>query len=827
MVAVNSTATATLPTLYSVICNVTLTHIQTLAAYTLAMIAACEGIQTVGATAAQLPSSNKATVSLVPQARSGTGTMAEAIAQAAVADPPTNALTADAATRSTVSSTQYYQDYQPIAAPSTAVPAPAPSTAQPSGTGQPAINFGAPLSSTNERSPAVTPTAATPGTTTPTTEAFPPGKPPTSINDPIWVLPSQQATTPETATPETATPETATPATVTVPSPSTAPLVPTVAPATPPRQGTPTGAIALPELVVTATEVQVVGVEAELQQVVRNTIKTRSGGGTNGIQLKQDVADILATGLFANASVSSRTNPQGVSVVFQVEAIVVRSLRLAGAQALTLDVANQLFGAQLGAAVKPTLLNESVKRINEWYAQNGYALARVLTLQPTREGVVTVEVAEGYVGDVQIRFVNKEGKPVDAKGQAIQGRTQPAFLRRQLTLQPGQVFREDIARADLQRLSALGIFDGANVSFEGDARRVAVIYNVMEASARRVNFSGGYNDEQGLFASINFQDNNFGGLGQKFSANIQPGTLDTQFSARFDSPYRDTDPNTPGYGANIFRQQVLSRVFDDDIKLPNGSRVRERKIGGGIDATKPLGPTWKGTLGLSYTNVSLRDRNGNVFAKDERGNPLSLSGTGIDDLTTLSFTAIQDLRDNTVNPSRGSVLTLSTEQALPIGRGEVLGNRLQANYATFIPVRLIKPNADAEQPQVLAFNLQGGTTIGDLPPYNAFVLGGPNSVRGYGAGDVATSRSYFLASAEYRFPLYRFIGGVIFADYASDLGTSDAVLGEPGVQRNKPGSGAGVGLGLRVNSPFGIIRADFGINDQGDNRFQLGFGQRF
>jgi outer membrane protein insertion porin family len=647
------------------------------------------------------------------------------------------------------------------------------------------------------------------------------------MNDPVWVVPSQQATTPETA------PE-AVPATV--PPPDRVPVPDTVTvpplPATPsqpsaPSQRTTPGAIASPDLVVTATEVQVVGAEAELQQVVRNTIKTKPGGGTSGSQLKQDVADILGTGLFANASVSSRTNPQGLSVVFQVEPIVVRSLRLSGAQALTLEVANQLFGAQLGAAVQPTLLNESVKRINEWYAQNGYTLARVLTLQPTREGIVTVEVAEGYVGDVQVRFVNKEGQPIDAKGQPIKGRTQPDFLRRQIKLQPGQVFREEAARADLRRLSELGIFDGTTVSFEGDARRVAVIYNVVEGSARRVNFSGGYNDQQGLFASINFQDNNFGGLGQKFSANVQPGTLDTQFDARFDSPYRDTDPNTPGYGAYVFRRQGLSSVFDDDIKLPNGSRVRERKIGGGISATKPLGPTWKGTLGLNYTNVSLRDRDGNIFSRDRRGNPLSLSGTGIDDLTTLSFTAIQDLRDNIVNPGRGSIVTLSTEQSLPIGRGEILGNRLQANYATFIPVSLIKPKADAQQPQVVAFNLQGGTTIGDLPPYNAFVLGGPNSVRGYGAGDVATSRSYFLASAEYRFPIYRFIGGVVFADFASDLGTSDEVLGEPGVQRRKPGTGAGFGLGLRLNSPFGIIRADFGVSNQGDSRLQFGFGQRF
>ena len=803
----------------SVIRNVTLTHLQTLAACTLAAIATAEGISTTGAAFSAEPSSfstGRAAIGATPSSALPRAESPGAIAQVtAVATPGKSQAAAATDAQANASSTQYYQDYQAtptVPAPTAPTPATASTSAPVIGSDQPAINFGAPLS----------PTAPGP-------------EPPASMSDPVWVVPSQQATTPETA-PGTAPTTPPKPDKVTVPDQVTVPPLPaapfTTTPRQPaatsaPNQRTPTGTIASPDLVVTATDVQVIGVEAELQQVVRNTIKTKPGGGTSGSQLKQDVADLLGTGLFANASVSSRTNPQGLSVVFQVEPIVVRSLRLSGAQALTLEVANQLFGTQLGAPVQPTQLNESVKRINDWYAQNGYTLARVLTLQPTRNGIVTVEVAEGYVGDVQVRFVNKEGQPVDDKGQPIKGRTQPAFLRRQIKLQPGQVFREEDARADLRRLSELGIFDNTTISFEGDARRVAVVYNVVEGSARRVNFSGGYNDQQGLFASINFQDNNFAGLGQKFSANVQPGTLDTQFDARFDSPYRDTDPNTPGYGAYVFRRQGLSSVFDDDIKLPNGSRVRERKIGGGISATKPLSPTWKGTLGLNYTNVSLRDRDGNVFARDRRGNPLSLSGTGIDDLTTLSFTAIQDLRDNVVNPGRGSLITLSTEQSLPIGRGEILGNRLQANYATFIPVSLIKPNAEAQQPQVVAFNLQGGTTIGDLPPYNAFVLGGPNSVRGYGAGDVATSRSYFLASAEYRFPIYRFIGGVVFADFASDLGTSDEVLGEPGVQRGKPGTGAGVGLGLRLNSPFGIIRADFGVSNQGDSRFQFGFGQRF
>jgi len=68
---------------------------------------------------------------------------------------------------------------------------------------------------------------------------------------------------------------------------------------------------------------------------------------------------------------------------------------------------------------------------------------------------------------------------------------------------------------------------------------------------------------------------------------------------------------------------------------------------------------------------------------------------------------------------------------------------------------------------------------------------------------------------------------VLFADFGSDLGSSSTVLGQPGVVRGKPGSGFGYGLGLRVESPIGLLRADFGINDRGENRFQLSIGQRF
>ncbi|UBF23620.1 hypothetical protein K9N68_17735 [Kovacikia minuta CCNUW1] len=101
-----------------------------------------------------------------------------------------------------------------------------------------------------------------------------------------------------------------------------------------------------------------------------------------------------------------------------------------------------------------------------------------------------------------------------------------------------------------------------NVSFEGDARRTTVIYNVAEGKSRGFNFGAGYNDDVGIFGTISYQDSNFAGLAQKLNASVIVGTRDVQFDGRFVSPYRDIYPNTPGYSFNFFRRQGFSRVFD-------------------------------------------------------------------------------------------------------------------------------------------------------------------------------------------------------------------------------------------------------------------------
>ncbi len=578
------------------------------------------------------------------------------------------------------------------------------------------------------------------------------------------------------------------------------------------------------DLVVPAVEVRIVGATQELEAIIRQVIKTQVGGDTNQSQLQKDVTAILNTGLFSNANVSSGETEFGLKVLYRVEPLIVRSLQLSGAKALKYPVAIEPFKSQIGQPISPSTLKNAVKEINQWYKDNGYSLARVLEIKPNPQGSLTLQVAEGVVGEIKFEFVNDEGETVNDQGKAVKGRTKPDFLRQQLQLKPGEVFQDKVVRQDLQKLYGLGLFESANVALDGDANTVDVIYKLKEIGARSVNLGGNFNADQGIVGTFTYRDQNVRGTNDNLGVNVQAGRRHLGFDAKFTSPYRSSNPDRLGYSINAFRRRGLSETFDDEIKLANGDKVRQGKFGASFQLQKPI-DDWNATLGLNYTRTSIRDRKGKVTAKDELNNPLTLSDTGVDDLTTVSLSATKDQRDNRLNPTKGSVLTLSSEQSIPLGLGNISMNRLQANYSQYVPVKLFK----SDKTQVFAFNAQAGTVIGDLPPYETFNLGGSHSVRGYGGGKVGSGRSYILASAEYRFPLpvVKSLGGVVFADFASDLGSGDTVLADPAGTRGKPGSGFGVGAGIRLNSPLGLIRADYGISDQGESQLHFGFGHRF
>jgi outer membrane protein insertion porin family len=595
--------------------------------------------------------------------------------------------------------------------------------------------------------------------------------------------------------------------------------------------------------------------DPQLENQVYQAIRTVPGRTTTRTQLQEDINAIFATGFFSNVRAEPTDTPLGVRVTFIVQPNpVLRSVQIQAnpginvPSVLPADVVDNIFQPQYGRILNLRQLQEGIQQLNQWYQENGFVLAQVVAApQVSADGVVTLEVAEGVVEDIQVRFIS-EGEATDDEGRPIQGRTRDFIITRELALQPGQVFNRTVVQQDLQRVFGLGLFEDVNVSLNPgqDPRQVVVVVNVDERNSGSVAAGAGISSASGLFGTLSYQEQNLGGNNQRVGAELQVGQREVLFDVRFTDPWIAGDPFRTSYTVNAFRRRSISLIFDSSDEqfqlLDNDNdgallndRPRVLRLGGGVTFTRPLSRNplarseWTASAGLEYQRISIRDSDGDLRPQGQVGadgepTDLSFSGTGIDDLLTLQLGLVRDRRDNALRPTNGSVLRLGVEQSVPIGSGNIFLNRLRGSYSQYLPVDFTN---FAEGPEVLAFNVQAGTVIGDLPPYEAFSLGGVNSVRGFNEGDLGSGRSFLQATAEYRFPLFSVVGGALFLDVATDLGTARSVPGEPALQLDKPGSGFGYGVGLRVQSPLGPLRIDYGINSEGDNRLHFGIGERF
>lgn len=596
----------------------------------------------------------------------------------------------------------------------------------------------------------------------------------------------------------------------------------------------------------------------ELENQVYSVIRTQPGRTTTRAQLQEDINAIFATGFFANVQAVPEDTPLGVRISFVVQPNPVLSRVEIQANpgtdipsVLPVNTVDEVFSEQYGQVLNLRELQAGIKELTEKYQEQGYVLANVIgSPQISESGVVTLQVAEGVVENIKVRFRDREGQETDETGEPIRGRTQEYIITRELELKPGEVFNRDIVQRDLQRVFGLGLFEDVNVSLDPgtDPSKVDVVVNVAERSTGSIAAGAGFSSASGLFGTVSYQQQNLGGRNQNLGAEVQLGQRELLFDLRFTDPWIAGDPYRTSYTTNLFRRSSISLIFDGqdgDIRTlqPDGQngidgiegdRPRVLRLGGGVNFTRPLSRNpyerseWTASAGLQYQRVSTRDADGNVrpegtVLRDGQAGetvPLSFSGEGEDDLLLVQLGAQRDLRNNPLQPTTGSFLRFGVDQSVPIGLGNIALTRLRGNYSQYLPVNFTNFAPGA---QTLAFNLQGGTVLGDLPPYEAFTLGGSNSVRGYEEGALTSGRSYVQASVEYRFPVFSVVSGALFFDVGSDLGTTTRAADV----LNKNGSGYGYGLGVRVQSPLGPIRIDYGINDDGDSRINFGIGERF
>ncbi|WP_115010067.1 outer membrane protein assembly factor [Synechococcus sp. N5] len=289
-----------------------------------------------------------------------------------------------------------------------------------------------------------------------------------------------------------------------------------------------------------------------------------------------------------------------------------------------------------------------------------------------------------------------------------------------------------------------------------------------------------------------------------------------------------------------------------------GDTVVLRKTGGSFSFARPLNggdpykdSKWNLVAGMSFAEVrpinftggsrpygvptkQLSDGNGEI-GNDE---VICISYNCADSNTLIGarFASTYNTLNNPRNPTSGNFFSAGTEQFVGINNDSPTFNRLRTSYTQFFPVDWLKihkgcrpkPGEDADCPQAIGVQLKGGLILGEAPPYEAFCMGGSNSIRGWYDCDLAVSKAFSELTIEYRFPLISIFSGEVFMDAGTDFGTQENVPGKPGLLLNKDGSGVSVGTGVIVTTPVGPIRLEVATKDfTSDYRFNLGVGWKF
>ena len=613
----------------------------------------------------------------------------------------------------------------------------------------------------------------------------------------------------------------------------------------------------------------------KLELAAYDAMSIKPGSIIDNQILNEDINSIYASGWFSGVKIKSQDGPLGVRlIVYVVPNPILKKVELKPKSSIISNAfLDEIFRNFYGTTLNLNELQNKIGIIKKRYENEGYSLARVNGPDRISEnGIVILNVSEGVISDVKFRFLGSDGESI-IDGKPRKGKTKDWVIKRELKTQPGTIFNRKILEDDIKRLYATSLFDDVKVSLGTDNSNPGEIIIFLDLSEQRTgSLTGGlgYSNSSGIFATIGLQETNALGRAWSTNINLNFGEYSTTYNFSLTDPWIKGDKHKTSFRTNIF----LSRDYPQEFKSEKNGRIYAvndtntstsdtfssivlEKTGGGFAFSRPLNggdpfklAKWRVLAGMNIKKVKMIDGSGN---KKPYGDMTPTTGNISDIIcigfspkdgscptenTLVSFIASTSRNNlnNSVNPTSGNRLILGSEQFISMGKNSPTFNRMKASYSYFIPTKLINltkackssNSSNEECPQAIGFQFKAGTILGDLPPYEAFCMGGTSSVRGWGSCDLSVSKSFVEGTVEYRFPVWRMISGALFADAGSDLGSQKDVPGKPGKLLQKSGSGYSLGGGVGVKTPIGPLRLDIASKDlSGDWRYTLGVGWKF
>jgi outer membrane protein insertion porin family len=533
-------------------------------------------------------------------------------------------------------------------------------------------------------------------------------------------------------------------------------------------------------------------------------------------QLIRDVQGLrqyLRTQGFASAEVgparttfgNDRSRAQIVIPVVEGRRQSVAGVVVIGSKVVPSDRIHRAIGFQAGDPWDGVRAEEARRRIEQLYQRRGY-----------RGTSVSLTTAETF-GGVQVTYTVQEGELTRVGQILISGltKTRPDIVRRELPFKPGDPLAAvDLAEAR-RRLDATRLFDRVDVEPQGDAnapfRNVAIM--LREAKPWRVEFGAGYSTDEGFRGFVTLGHDNLFGTGRSIALRERVSQKGYRTELEYREPWifgSEWRGEAIGFGE---RKDEIGYVSERMGTTLTAQRELLREFFRPEEPTDHP-PNLRG--GLRYRLER--------FQRSDIDPDLLVEG-GIearDDLvTSLMPFLVLELRDQPTDPRHGSFHYVSFEVGSSALGGEVDFVKFQLEDSLFF---------SWPPPMVLALS----SRIGLAAPYGGsdalviedrFKAGGSTTIRGYkldkvgplaAGGDPLGGNLRILLNLEWRFPIYRWLGGAAFFDVGAvtpevkDFSFSDFY--------------PGVGGGLRITTPIGPIRLDVGYGlrpIRNDDRIQV------
>uniref|UniRef100_M4DNV9 Uncharacterized protein n=1 Tax=Brassica campestris TaxID=3711 RepID=M4DNV9_BRACM len=499
--------------------------------------------------------------------------------------------------------------------------------------------------------------------------------------------------------------------------------------------------------------------------------------------------------------------------------------------------------------VSARLLQKIRDRVQKWYHDEGYACAQVVNFGNLNTKEVVCEVVEGDITQLVIQYQDK-------LGNVVEGNTQVPVVRRELPkqLRQGYVFNIEAGKQALRNINSLGLFSNIEVNPRPDEKNeggIIVEIKLKELEQKSAEVSTEWSIVPGRGGaptlasfqpggSVTFEHRNIQGLNRSLMGSVTTSNFlnpqdDLSFKMEYVHPYLDGvyNPRNRTFKTSCFNSRKLSPVFTGGPGVEEVPPIWVDRAGVKANITENFTRQSKFTYGLVMEEITTRDESSHIAANGQRllpsggisaaGPPTTLSGTGID---RMAFLQANITRDNTkfVNGAVvGERNVFQVDQGLGIGSKFPFFNRHQLTLTRFIQLQQVEEGAGKPPPPVLVLHGHYGGCVGDLPSYDAFVLGGPYSVRGYNMGELGAARNILELGAEIRVPVKN-THVYAFAEHGNDLGSSKDVKGNPTAVYRRMGQGSSYGVGVKL----GLVRAEYAVDhNNGTGALFFRFGERY